>query len=324
MRDTRLTRLLLSVALVASLGLIAVDYSDGSSSMVRSARNAAGTILGGAERAVSTVTAPVGRFFASGLAGSGGGSAASLRRQLAAMRAELSAARLSRAQYGQLRRLLGEAGRGGYRVVAASVIGYGQGLQQTVTLDAGSTAGIRPQMTVIDGDGLVGQVIAVSPATCTVLLASAPSSVVGVRLAPGGQIGWVTGGGRGPSGPALLRLQVLDPAALAPGEQLVTAASVRDRPFVPGVPVGVVVSVRSRGAALTGQALVRLYTGLTALDVVGIVIAPPVRNPRFSVLPPRPKPTPTPTPTPTPSSSRSASPHAHPATAAGQGPGRHG
>lgn len=73
MRDTRLTRLLLSAALVAALTLIAVDYSDGSSSVVRSARSAAGAILGGAERAVSTVTAPVGRFFASGLAGGAAG-----------------------------------------------------------------------------------------------------------------------------------------------------------------------------------------------------------------------------------------------------------
>ena len=300
MRDTRLTRLLLSVALVVALVLIAVDYSDGSSSVVGSARSAAGTIIGGVERVVSTVTVPIGRFFSSGLAGSTGGKDAALRRQLIAMRAELSAARLDKAEYGQLRRLLGVAGRGRYRVMAAKVIAFGQGYQQTVTLDAGSVDGVRPQMTVIDGNGLVGQVIAVSAATCTVLLASDPSSVVGVRLAPGGQVGWVTGGGRGASGPALLKLQVLDPAALSPGEQLVTAASVRDRPFVPGVPVGYVVSVRNRGGALTGQALVRPYAALAELDVVGIVIGPPDRSPRFSVLPPRPSPSPSPSPSASP------------------------
>ena len=294
MRDTRLTRLMLGAALVAALGLIAMDYGGGSS-VIRSVRDVAGSVLGRAERAVSTVTAPAASFVGSGLAGSGG-RAAELQRQVVALRAELSAARLARVQYAQLRRMLGVAGRGRYRVVAASVVAFGQGFQQTVTLDAGSAQGVRTQMTVIDGDGLVGQVISVGSQTCTVLLASDASSVVGVRLAPGGQIGWVTGGGRGRSGAAPFKLQVLDPAALRPGEQLVTAASVRDRPFVPGVPVGVILSVRNRAGALTGEALVRPYAGFATLGVVGIVIAPPARDPGFAVLPPKPSPPASPSP----------------------------
>jgi len=294
MRDTRRTRLLLSLAIVAALALIAVDYQDKSSSVIAAARSIAGSVLGGAERAVATVTRPVGRFFGAGVARAGGaGRTAALERQLISMRAELSAEALGRAQYRQLARLLQVAGRGGYRVVAASVIAFGQGYQQTVTLDAGSAAGVRPQQTVLDGAGLVGQVVSVSARTCTVLLASDPSSVVGVRLAPGDQIGWVTGQGRASSGAALLKLQVLDPAALRTGVQLVTAASVRDRPFVPGVPVGTVVAVRNRAGGLTGQALVRPFAGFGALDVVGIVVAPPKYDPRFSVLPPRPSPSPT-------------------------------
>jgi rod shape-determining protein MreC len=315
-RDTRRTRLLLATALAAALLLIAIDYHDGSSSLVSRAKSAAGSVFGDAERMVSTVTGPIGRFFDSRLSGSGSGGTqdAALRQEIVRMRAELSAERLSKADYAQLRRLLQVAGRGGYRVMAASVIGYGQGLQQTVTLDAGSAQGIRPQMTVIDGDGLVGRVISVSGRTCTVMLATDHGSVVGVRLAPGGQIGWVTGGGPDRGGTGLLTLQVLDPSALRPGGQLVTAASVNDRPFVPGVPVGVVESIRSRAGALTGRALVRPYAAFGSLSVVGIVIAPPRHNPRFSALPPKPAPTPTPTVTVTrgpkkaPSSSRSSKP----------------
>jgi rod shape-determining protein MreC len=144
------------------------------------------------------------------------------------------------------------------------------------------------------------------------MLATDHSSVVGVRLAPGGQVGWVTGSGPVHGGTGLLTLQVLDPSALRSGAQLVTAASVNDRPFVPGVPVGVVESIRSRAGALTGRALVRPYAAFGSLSVVGIVISPPRHNPRFSVLPPKPVPTPTPTVTvtkgakPAPSSSRSA------------------
>jgi len=289
-RDPRPARLILAAALIAALALIAIDYQAGSSPLIRDVRGVAGSAFGGAERAVSSVTQPVTRFFGSGLAAAGsGGQAAGMARQLVRLRAELSAARLTRAQYHQLDRLLQVAGTGGYRVVAASVIAFGQGYQQTVTLDAGSSDGVRPDQTVLDPDGLVGRVIAVSGQTCTVLLASDASSVVGVRLAPSGQIGWVTGQGQTPAGAGLLRLAVLDPAAvLKPGDQLVTAASEHDRPFVPGVPVGVIAAVQNRAGALTAEALVRPYADFTALGVVGIVIASPRHNPRFSVLPPRP------------------------------------
>ena len=322
MRDTRRSRLALAIALAAALVLIAVSYQNKSSSLITSARSLAGTVFGGAERAVASVTGPVGRFLGAGVAGTGSSAqTAAMQRQLITIRSELSQARLTRAEYRQLGRLLAVSGRGGYRVIAASAIGFGQGYQQTVTLDAGRGDGIRPQQTVLDSAGLIGQVVSVSARTCTVMLASDPSSVVGVRLAPGGQVGWVTGQGRGSAGAGLLKLQVLDPSALKNGEQLVTAASVRDRPFVPGVPVGVIVSVRNKAGGLTGQALVRPYATFGAIDVVGIVVSPPRHDPRFSVLPPPP---PRPSPSPSPSTSTSGSAPASPAPSRSlRGPGTH-
>jgi rod shape-determining protein MreC len=317
-RDTRRTRLLLSVALLTALALIAVDYRHSSSTVISTMRRAASSVFGDAERAVSGVTTPIGRFVGRGLSDSGANRVTVLERKLAAMRAELSAAELSKADYRQLSRLLQLAGAGGYRIVAATAIAFGQGYQQTVTLNAGSADGVRPEQTVLNGDGLVGQVISVTATTCTVLLADDSTSVVGVRLAPGGQIGWVTGRGRDQNGSGLLKLQVLDPrTALTPGEQLVTAASVRDRPFVPGVPVGYIASIVSSGGTLTAQALVRPYANLVSLDVVGIVITPPRTNPRFSVLPPRPvKPAP---PKPAHSQKRGSAGHTPPAKPAGRG-----
>src|SRR6266581_2383394 len=57
--------------------------------------------------------------------------------------------------------------------------------------------------------------------------------------------------------------------------------------------------------SVTARAVVRPYADLTALGVVGIVVAPPRHNPRFAVLPPSPRarPTPTVTVTVTPSPS---------------------
>jgi rod shape-determining protein MreC len=305
--DSRRTRVLLGVLLVLALALITFDYRDGPSGPVRSLQQFGGSVFGGLERGVSAVTEPVVGFFGRG--GSSNGQVAALQQQIVRLRAELSQEQLSKGEYQQLSQLLQLSGRGGYRIVAARVIAIGQGYAQTVTLDAGRRDGVQPEETVLDGQGLVGTVTQVSEQTCTVLLATDATSVVGVTLASSGQIGWVTGPGKTRSGSGLLRLQVLDAsAALTPGDQLVTSASVHDRPYVPGVPVGVISQVENQAGSLTALALVRPYVNFTSLGVVGIVVVPSARNPRFSVLPPKPRPSPTVTVRVTPGSSPSSAP----------------
>jgi rod shape-determining protein MreC len=302
--DTRRTRLVLGVLVVAALVLITFDYRDGTSPVMNGIRHVSASVFGGVEHVVSSATRVV-----SGSGSSGSGSQVqALNREVIRLRAQLSNEQLSKADYAQLRRLLSLAGKGGYRIVAANVIATGQGFQQTVTLDAGSDDGVRPRETVLNGQGLVGEVTAVSSTTCTVLLATDSSSTVGVELAPSGQIGWVSGPGKTATGTGQLALQVLDASAvLSRGEQLVTSASVHDRPYVPGVPVGAISSVVNRAGALTARAQVTPYVNFTALGIVGIVIAAPGHGPRFSVLPPRPhaRPTPTVTVTVTPGAGRS-------------------
>jgi len=320
--DTRRTRVVLAALLVLALALITFDYRDGSSGPAHGLRQFGGSVFGGAERVVATVAGPIAGFFDRGTGAGSGGQVAALQRQNLQLRAELSQAQLSKAQYGQLTRLLQLSGRGGYRIVAATVIAIGQGYARTVTLDAGSQDGIKPEETVINGQGLVGTVTSVSAQTCTVLLATDATSVVGVTLATSGQIGWVTGPGKTSSGSGLMRLQVLDAnAGLRPGEQLVTSASVHDRPFVPGVPVGTISKVENRAGSLTAQALVRPFVNFTSLGVVGIVVVPPSHNPRFSVLPPAPpapkKAHPVPTVTVTVTPGETASPSPSPSASAG-------
>lgn len=315
--DSRRTRLVLGVLIVAALLLITLDYRDGS--MLGGIRRVGASVFGGVEHMVGSTA----RLVTGTGSGSSSGEVDSLRKQVIRLRAELSQAQLTKADYHQLQRLLSLAGKGGYRIVAANVIASGQGYQQTVTLDAGSRDGVRPRETVMNGQGLVGEVTSVGPDTCTVLLATDSSSTIGIRLAPSGQIGWVTGPGKTRTGTGKLALQVLDASAtLKSGEQLVTSASVHDRPYVPGVPVGVISSVVNRAGSLTAKATVTPYVDFTALGVVGIVIQPPRRNPRFSVLPPPPhaKPTPTVTVTVTPGASNSPSPGASPSPSASGSP----
>ena len=306
--------MVLGVLLVLALVLITFDYRDGSSGPAHDLRRVGGSVFGGMERTVSAVTGPVVGLFRG--SGSNSGQVAALQQQVVRLRAELSQEQLNRAQYTQLTQLLQLSGRGGYRIIAATVIAMAQGYAQTVTLDAGTGDGIKTGDTVLNGQGLVGTVTAVNAQTCTVLLATDATSVVGVTLAGNGQTGWVTGPGKTRSGSGPLRLQVPDEnLVLSRGDQLVTSASINNKPYVAGVPVGFISKVENRAGSLTAVALVQPYVDFTSLGVVGIVVTPPAHNPRFSVLPPaplKPKPAPTVTITVTPGARTTPSPTATP------------
>jgi len=293
--DNRRTRLVLGVLVIIAITLITLDFRDGGASPVRGWGAA---VFGPIERVTHDVTDPVARVFDSMTGGpSAQDTIADLQRQNAELRSELSAAQLSKTARKQLTQLL-QLDAGAYRIVAASVIAAGGGFSDTVTLDAGSKDGIKPDETVLNGSGFVGTVTQVSADTSTVLLASDATSVVGVELAGGGQIGSVTGTGKSMSGSALLRLSLFDAnAVLHPGQQVVTYASVGNRPLVPGVPVGTIVSVSSNAGGLTQTAMVRPAVSFTALGVVGIVVQVPRHNLRVPILP-RPAPTVTVTATP--------------------------
>ena len=292
MHDTRRVRLVLGVLLIAAVALITVDFRDGGSSPVR---GAGAGFFGPVERVTSDVTSPISSLFDWVTSGpSADSKIAALQGANARLRAELSSAQLSQADEAQLSSLLRLAGRGGYRIVAASVIAAGEDYANSVTLDVGSRDGVHAQETVLNGDGLVGTVTQVSSDTSTVLLATDASSVVGARMAGSNQIGAVSGTGKSLSGPSLMQLKLFDAnATLQPGQSLVTFGSVQDRPYVPGVPIGRITTVRGNTGSLTQTALVRPFVNFTSLGVVGVVIGGPAQNPRDSVLPPGPTPVPT-------------------------------
>ena len=305
MHDSRRTRLVLGALLVAALALITFD-ARGGGGPVSALRSFGGTVFGGAQNVIGAVTRPVTSLF-SNVSGAHANQAriSALQAEVIRLRVELSEARLSKAQSAQLQQLLTLAGRGRYRIVAANVIAAAPGFAGAVTIDAGRADGIRPDLTVLNGSGLVGTVTSASAHTATVLLTTDATATVGVQVAGTGQVGAVTGTGPGRAGGPMLRLQVFDASAiLRVGEQLVTFGSVHGQPYVPGVPVGVITQVLASGNTLTKAALVRPYANANALGMVGVVVVPPRVNPRFSVLPPRPAASLTPHPGATPATRR--------------------
>ena len=296
-RDTRRTRVLLALLLVTSISLITVDYRGGERSPLDGVRSLAAAVFGPVERVAAAIASPVSDAVDSvGRLGDGRDEADRLAKENQELKRRLRTSGVDQHRVEELDDLLHLAGAGRYRVLPAQVIAIGsaQTFSWTVTLDAGSRDGIRPDMTVLNGDGLVGRVKTVGPSTATVLLAVDPESSVGVRLEGSMEVGFTTGQGIGEGGD--LDLQLLDgQSTVERGDRLVTFGSQGATPYVPGVPVGRVVSVQGTPGSQTRAAVVAPYVDFSSLDLVGVVIEPPRRDPRDAVLPPQPTATPTPT-----------------------------
>jgi rod shape-determining protein MreC len=290
-RDDKKTRLLLAVLLAAAFALVTVDARGGTHSSLKALRSGGATVFGPVERAASDVTHSIGNFF------DGLGHSDADRREIDKLKAENAALRTqtetsadARARAAQLDKLLHVATVGGYKTVPARVIAIGPAQQGawSATIDAGTLDGVHPGMTVLNGDGLVGRTVVSGRDTSTVLLAVDAGSSVGVRSpgqptpgAGGGQVGVATGGG----GHALT-VQFFDPqATIAAGTVLLTFGSQSGVPYVSGVPVGTVTTVKPTPGAMTRTATVKPYVDFATLDTVGVVLSPPRTDPRDALAP---------------------------------------
>jgi rod shape-determining protein MreC len=245
-----------------AVALITIDFRGGGDS---AAHDLGGRIFGPVERLAGRVSGSV--------TGDGGrADAARLQRQNDQLQAQLAQAQTSAKDAQQLARLLRLAGK--YQVVAATVIAAGGDYADTVTINAGRADGIAVNETVLNGAGLVGTVTATTPDTATVQLTTDAAATVGIRMNGSGQLGALSGSATAMTGATALKLTLFSASAtLKPGQELVTFGSVGGRPYVAGLPVGVVSQVTTQPGALTPTALVRPYADFTSLGVVGVVVS---------------------------------------------------
>ena len=309
---SRRTKLVLATLVVASLTFVILDLRGGEGPF-SSARAAVSSVIGGVERVAATIFSPITGFsewWSTQVDQSG--QIRILSAENSQLKSELLSAQNDIARANELDELLRVASVGRYRIVPAEVIAVGtaQDFSWTVTIDAGSSDGIEMDMTVINGDGLVGRVLKVYDTTSTVVLLVDPSSAVGGRVAGSQEIGIVAGTGRQNS----LQFQLLDPLGqVEAGDAIVTFGSKDGRPYAPGLPIGEVVDVSGTAGALARVATVSPFADVSRLSVVGVVIRPPREDPRDSVLPNRPAVEPIPAPSaPADGSGQSPQPSASP------------
>ena len=308
------SRLLLVVLLVTALFFITLDLRG--VSLTTGSRSGTQTVLSPIQRTVSSVFSPVGRFF--GDVKNFGKTKSELNQvesENKVLKSELAVTSDIKGELSQLKGVLDLAGRGNFKVVAARVIARGSAssFSQTITIDAGSSSGIRNDMTVISENGLVGVVKTTTASSSIVLLMSDPSFKVGVRIARSQSIGVLSG-----QGSSNYSLELLDPSGtIKVGDQLLTNGSQDNKPFVPGVPVGVVTSVDNSLASLTQTGTVSSYANLNDLGVVSVIISAPTTAPT-KPLQPTPFPTVTvyvtPTPIPTSTGATTGTPTVAPTT----------
>lgn len=261
--------------LALSVVVLTVDASGQGDGAVDGARDAVGTVLGPIETATAAAVRPLGEAREYLTANR------ELRRDVATLssendrlRAEADQVPLDRARLAELEGLVRAANQSGQALVAARVVAMGplQSFSRTVTIDAGTSSGIEKDMTVVNGEGLVGRVVSASRSTATVLLIVDTESVVGGRLGSDLEIGFLRGRGL-TNDRSRLDLELEDDSATpSPGDVVVTWGSQNGRPYVAGIPIGTVESVYSTPRELSVQAVIDPYVNFTSLDVVGVVV----------------------------------------------------
>lgn len=199
------------------------------------------------------------------------------------MRNQLLQRKSADAELEQLKSVLDLAGRAGYKVLAARVISQGASTSftQTITIDVGTSSGVRQNMTVVSGEGLVGVVKESYLNSALIMLATDPDFKVGVRIAGTQQIGILSG-----RGSKRADLQLLDNQKIVKvGDVLLARGSTNNRPFVPGIPVGIISAVDNTAGSIAQTATVMLYPNFSALGVVSVVLSAGKNNPGMPLFP---------------------------------------
>lgn len=290
--------------IVSALLLITLDLRG--VSVISGARNAVGTALSPVAKVGNAVVTPFRNFFSDLFRlGSTRATITKLKDENARLKSELLEQKNVDGQMKQLKESLQLAGRAQWKVVSAKAIAQGSAISftNTITIDQGTRAGVRPNMTVVNGQGLVGVVKAVFPSSSIVLLASDPSFKIGVRIARTQSIGILSGQGNNQG-----VLELLDNTTkIKARDVLLARGSSNNRPFVPGVPIGFITKVPDSSNYVAQVADVTFYANLSAVGVVSVVLSAPESDPRNALIPKAPTPTPIPTVTvfvtPTPSAS---------------------
>lgn len=278
MYQRRRARILLAVLVLVTLLLITVDFRSGGvegDGPLGRLRAVASSVLGPIQAGLVTIVSPIGNAIG------GITDIFDVRSENVQLRAQLERLQEQRLSYDdvlrqnrELRELLDMRDRGDFETVTALVINHGpSNFEWTVTLDVGTSHGVKRNMPVINGDGLVGRVIQVTSDTSRVLLAIDPNFSAATRHARSGEVGILTGNGGEP-----MLFRPLDPEAEVDRGDAIVTALYSNGVFPEGIPVGSVERDDDAVGLLARTIRVRPFVDFTRLSTVLVVLHAPERE----------------------------------------------
>ena len=273
-KQVRRRRAVLALLIVGSFALLTVTYGQGSDGMQRGVSAVFSPIQSVADRALKPARDLINWFDETFDAK---GRNARLHTELEAARKQSVGAQAALAENEQLRKLVGldKSGAipGGYTPVTGRVIGRSPSVWfADVTIDVGSGDGVEVDDPVVNGDGLVGRVSAVTGGSARVTLIADHSSAVSAKIVPSGDQGLMK-----PSvgNPDDLILDFLSSEKRVGKGQSVVTSGWRgqgiESDYPPNLPIGEVVEASLLEQEAQSQVHIRPFADLRDLDLVQVL-----------------------------------------------------
>lgn len=273
-KQVRRRRAVLALLIVGSFVLLTVTYGRGSDGVQRGVSTIFSPLQEVADRALKPARDLVNWFDETFDAK---GDNARLHDELEVARRQAVGAKAALAENAQLRKMVGLDKSGaipsGYDPVSGRVISRSPTVWfADVTIDVGSGDGVEVDDPVVNGDGLVGTVAAVTGGSARVTLIADHSSAVSAKIVPSGSQGVLK-----PSvgDPEDLILDFLDSEKRVGKGQSVVTSGWRgigiESDYPPNLPIGEVVEASLLQQEAQQQVHVRPYADLRDLDLVQVL-----------------------------------------------------
>jgi rod shape-determining protein MreC len=273
-KQVRRRRAVLALLVVGSFVLLTVTYGRGSNGVQRGVSTIFSPVQTVADRALKPARDLVNWFDKTFDAR---GRNSRLHTELEAARKQSVGAQAALAENQQLRGLVGLDHSGaipsGYKAVTGQVIARSPTVWfSDVTIDVGSSDGVRVNDPVVNGDGLVGTVSAVIGGSAQVALIADGSSAVSAKVVPRGVQGVIR---PAVGDPGRLILDFINSAKhVHRGQDVVTAgwrAQGLASKFPPNIPIGEVTHASIEEQEAQQQVEVRPFADLPNLDLVQVL-----------------------------------------------------
>ncbi|MGV1049516.1 MAG: rod shape-determining protein MreC [Solirubrobacterales bacterium] len=273
-KQVRRRRALLALLIIGSFVLLTVTYGRGSNGLQRGVSTIFSPIQSAGDRALKPARDLVNWFDETFDAK---GENSKLHTELESARKEAVGAQAALDENAQLRKIVGLDRSGaipsGYEPVTGRVIARSPTVWfSDVMIDVGSGDGVKVNDPVVNGDGLVGTVNAVTPGSSAVTLIVDGSSAVSAKVVPPGVQGVVR-----PSvgDPGDLILDFIDSTKRVHAHQAVVTAGWQaqelESKFPPNIPVGEITEAGIVEQEAQQQVHLRPYADLSNLDLVQVL-----------------------------------------------------